>query len=122
MLTRDFQGNIWELGIDGKTNAPSSVDYAELMRVAKRVSSLPTYSDLIHFIDSFKWRPIAEYNNKEYDWVLIKYFDGDYECIPTVAERRADGKWYDHREQEIIFEVRYFFDMQLLDEVGYDRG
>lgn len=63
-----------------------------------------------------KWKPISEYNREKYDWVLVKYFDGDYECVPEVAEQRCDGKWYT-TEREIPFEVKYFFDMQeLLEE------
>ena len=62
-----------------------------------------------------KWKPISEYNREKYDWVLVKYFDGEYECVPEVAEQRCDGKWYTS-EKEIPFEVKYFFDMQLLQE------
>jgi len=58
-----------------------------------------------------KWKPIKEYDRKKYDWVLVKYFDGDYECVPEVAEKRNDGKWYTS-ERQIPFEVKYFFDMQ----------
>lgn len=58
-----------------------------------------------------KWKPIKDYNKKKYDWVLVKYFDGDYECVPEVAEKRSDGKWYTS-EKQIPFEVKYFFDMQ----------
>ena len=58
-----------------------------------------------------KWKPIKEYDRKKYDWVLVKYFDGDYECVPEVAEKRYDGKWYTS-ERQIPFEVKYFFDMQ----------
>ena len=64
----------------------------------------------------FSWKPISEYDTNKYDWVLVKYFDGDYECVPEVAERRSDGKWYTS-EKEIPFEVRYFFDMQELDKI-----
>ena len=58
-----------------------------------------------------KWKPIKDYDRKKYDWVLVKYFDRDYECVPEVAERRNDGKWYTS-ERQIPFEVKYFFDMQ----------
>ena len=58
-----------------------------------------------------KWKPIKDYDRKKYDWVLVKYFDGDYECVPEVAEKRSDGKWYTS-EKQIPFEVKYFFDMQ----------
>ena len=63
-----------------------------------------------------RWKPISEYDREKYDWVLVKYFDRDYECVPEVAEQRWDGKWYT-TEREILFEVKYFFDMQeLLEE------
>lgn len=64
------------------------------------------------------WRPISEYSREKYDWVLVKYFDGPYECIPEVAEMRVDGKWYGRSGAEIpdIFDVKYFFDMQQLDK------
>ena len=58
-----------------------------------------------------KRKSIKDYDRKKYDWVLVKYFDGDYECVPEVAEKRSDGKWYTS-ERQIPFEVKYFFDMQ----------
>lgn len=67
------------------------------------------------------WKPISEYSRDKYDWVLIKYFDGEEECVPQVAELRSDGKWHvstDFDGDFIItsnFDVRYFFDMQQLD-------
>ncbi len=67
------------------------------------------------------WQPISEYSRDEYDWVLIKYFDGEEECVPQVAELRSDGKWHvstDFDGDFVIpthFDVRYFFDMQQLD-------
>ena len=60
------------------------------------------------------WRPISEYDRKNYDWVLVKCFDGPYECVPTVAEMRNDGLWYGE-DGTLPFEPRYFFDMQQLD-------
>ncbi len=70
-----------------------------------------------------RWRPIEEYDENKYDWVLIKYYDGDYECVPIVAERRkGTNKWYDSNNNEIIFEVKYFFDMQLLDKMNELEG
>jgi len=62
-----------------------------------------------------KWKPIKDYDRKKYDWVLVKYFDGDYECVPEVAEKRSDDKWYTS-EKQIPFEVKYFFDMQEISE------
>jgi len=61
--------------------------------------------------EELKWKPIKDYDREKYDWVLVKYFDGDYECVPEVAEKRSDGKWYSS-ERQIPFEVKYFFDMQ----------
>lgn len=70
-----------------------------------------------------RWKPIEEYDENKYDWVLVKYYDGDYECVPTVAERRkGTNKWYDTNNNEIIFEVKYFFDMQLLDKMNELEG
>ena len=71
--------------------------------------------------DKNSWQPISEYNREKYDWVLIKYFDGEEECVPQVAELRSDGKWHvstDFDGDVAIppwFDVRYFFDMQQLD-------
>ena len=68
--------------------------------------------------EKMMWRPISEYSREKYDWVLVKYFDGDFECVPTVAEMGPDGKWYAHgilKDEEIPFDIRYFADMQLLD-------
>ena len=62
-----------------------------------------------------KWKPIKDYDRKKYDWVLVKYFDGDYECVPEVAEKRSYDKWYTS-EKQIPFEVKYFFDMQEISE------
>lgn len=64
------------------------------------------------------WRPIKEYleHRNHYDWVLIKYFDNGYECVPCVAELRNDGKWYDRSGNELPFQVVFFFDMQELDQ------
>lgn len=66
------------------------------------------------------WTPISEYSRDKYDWVLVKYFDGSYECVPEVAEMRVDGKWYSRSGALIpdIFDVKYFFDMQQLDKKG----
>ena len=72
--------------------------------------------------ECIKWQPIENYDRKKYDWVLVKYYDGDYECVPRVAEMRADGKWYDTENNEIIFKVKYFFDMQVLDKMNELEG
>lgn len=68
------------------------------------------------------WRPIVEYDEANeflhgaFDWVLVKMFNGNHECIPVVAEKRRDGKWYDRNNNELPFEVREFFDMKQLDK------
>ena len=68
------------------------------------------------------WKPISEYSRGKYDWVLIKYFDGEKECVPQVAELRSDEKWHvstDFDGDFVIpswFDVRYFFDMQTISE------
>lgn len=68
-------------------------------------------------ISRYSWRPIEEYFEGDYDWVLVKAYDGDFECIPFVAEYRK-GKWYNHSfandDEEITFEVKYFMDMQTI--------
>ena len=66
------------------------------------------------------WQPIENYFKGNYDWVLIKYYDGEKECIPNVAEfNKNDKKWHlgDNNYSILpeIFEVKYFFDMQQLD-------
>ena len=71
-----------------------------------------------YLIAQLGWRPISEYKKGDHDWVLVKYFDGDYECIPAVAEMRPDGKWYDRNDLEIPFEVRYFFNMLQISTEG----
>lgn len=72
---------------------------------------------LNNVLNELKWKPIEEYDRKKYDWVLVKYFDKDYECVPCVAEKRW-GKWYSESEMEIQFDVKYFFDMQQLDKLN----
>lgn len=73
--------------------------------------------DNVEKLEVIGWRPISEYSRKKYDWVLIKYFDGDFECIPDVAEMRSDGRWWTRADIIIpdIFDVRYFFVMNQLD-------
>ena len=71
---------------------------------------------LNNIIEELKWKSIEEYDKSNYDWVLVKYFDGDYECVPCVAEKRF-GKWYSIDEKEIQFDVKYFMDMQQLDKL-----
>ena len=80
--------------------------YGEYLDVAN------AFEDIKNEINKFKWKPISEYNRREYDWVLIKYFDDEYECIPQVAEMRQDNNWYNADDNIIPFEVKYFFDMQ----------
>ena len=76
---------------------------------------------LNNIINELKWKPIEEYDKDNYDWVLVKYFDGDYECVPCVAEKRF-GKWYSIDEKEIQFDVKYFMDMQQIDKLQELKG
>lgn len=90
----------------------------EWLEFCQWIEQLP-YSEIItakpdEKIEITGWRPISEYDRKNYDWVLVKCFDGPYECIPTVAEMRDDGLWY-REDVPLPFEPRYFFDMQQLD-------
>ena len=71
---------------------------------------------LNNIINELNWKPIKEYDESNYDWVLVKYFDGNYECVPIVAEKRF-GKWYSSEGKEIKFKIKYFFDMQQLDKL-----
>ena len=99
-------------------NCKKIVDNANLWAENQKLKS--NWNSLRELI---KWRPIEEYDENKYDWVLVKYYDGDYECVPTVAERRkGTNKWYDTNNNEIIFEVKYFFDMQLLDKMNELEG
>lgn len=65
-----------------------------------------------------RWQPVSEYSGEKYEWVLVKYYDNDYECVPVVAEMGKDGRWHDRMGFIIPFDVRYFFDMQQLDKGG----
>ena len=76
---------------------------------------------LNNIINELKWKPIEEYDKGNYDWVLVKYFDGNYECIPCVAEKRF-GKWHSIDEKEIQFDVKYFMDMQQIDKLQELKG
>lgn len=69
------------------------------------------------------WQPIEEYFKEtgRYDWVLVKYFDADYECVPNVMEYRHSNTekagWYDkaNHKLEDCFIPKYFFSMKQLD-------
>ena len=89
----------------------------ELLRLREAYEKL-TIEDMkkTNIINELKWKPIKEYDKGNYDWVLVKYFDGDYECVPCVAEKRF-GKWYSIDEKEIQFDVKYFMDMQQIDKL-----
>ena len=90
-------------------------------RVPETWELLEEIERLNNIINELKWKPIEEYDKGNYDWVLVKYFDGDYECVPCVAEKRF-GKWHSIDEKEIKFEVKYFFDMQQLDKLQELKG
>ena len=73
------------------------------------------------------WQPIEEYFREagRYDWVLVKYFDEDYECVPDVMEYRHPNTekagWYNRTDHKLedCFTPKYFFNMQQLDEVTF---
>lgn len=72
-------------------------------------------------VNELEWKPINEYENPKYDWVLIKMFikDDNFECIPRVAEKRFNH-WYDANGYEIdedLVEVKYFMDIQQIDKL-----
>lgn len=76
---------------------------------------------LNNIINELEWKPINEYENPKYDWVLIKMFikDDNFECIPRVAEKRFNH-WYDANGYEIdedLVEIKYFMDMQQIDKL-----
>lgn len=110
----DQQGN----EIDTIKIDPCSFNKDTLDKLRDRISNaVPIEPTEKHIVC---WQPISEYSRENYDWVLVKYFDGSYECVPEVAEMRVDGKWYNRANALIpdIFDVRYFFDMQQLDKKG----
>ena len=97
-FTEDTLKNIWKVNQENK----------KLKEENQRLNNV---------LNELKWKPIEEYEKPKYDWVLVKYFDKDYECVPCVAEKRF-GKWHSIDEKEIQFEVKYFFDMQQLDKLN----
>ena len=90
-------------------------------RVPETWELLEEIERLNNIINELKWKPIEEYDKGNYDWVLVKYFDGDYECVPCVAEKRF-GKWHSIDEKEIRFDVKYFMDMQQIDKLQELKG
>lgn len=68
------------------------------------------------------WRPIDEYDETKYDWVLVRQADAFDKFVPTVAEKRKDGKWYDQNDNQLPYEVVEFFDMQRLNGKTVERG
>lgn len=72
------------------------------------------------------WQPIENYflTKDKYDWVLVKFYDGDIECIPCVMEYRiydedSENKtgWYSRTNNRLkdCFTPKYFFSMKQLD-------
>ena len=110
MLNYEVLAGIYTLRKDHKLD--------EWREFCQWIEQLP-YSEIITAkpekkIEITGWRPISEYDRKNYDWVLVKCFDGSYECIPTVAEMIDDGLWYE-KDGLLPFAPSYFFDMQQLD-------
>lgn len=61
------------------------------------------------------WRPIEEYFQGEYDFVLVKPFDGEFEMVPQVAEySKVFNKWLNPGGYELSFEIKEFADIQLI--------
>lgn len=69
-------------------------------------------------LEEYKWISVKDKmpSDCNEDWVLVLPYDGDYRCIPTVAEYRG-GHWYGHTfctEDDCIdgedspFEIRYW--------------
>lgn len=107
----DQQGNEFDtIKIDRRSFNKNTIDKL----YDKLLNAIPNKPAEKHIVD---WRPISEYSRDNYDWVLVKYFDGSYECVPEVAEMRVDGKWYNRAGALIpdVFDIKYFFDMQQLD-------
>ena len=109
--------------IDAKNKENETIIRALYMygRVPEQWELLNEIERLNNIINELKWKPIEEYDKGNYDWVLVKYFDGDYECVPCVAEKRF-GKWHSRDEKEIQFDVRYFMDMQQIDKLQELKG
>lgn len=67
--------------------------------------------------EQISWKPIEEYFKGEYDWVLVRMYDGDYPCIPCVAEYRDfDNQWHMNNDDYSVlpFPVVEFADMELI--------
>lgn len=61
------------------------------------------------------WRPIEEYFKGEYDFVLVKPFDGEFEMVPQVAVyNNVLNKWLTPNGDEISLEVKEFADIKLI--------
>lgn len=101
------------MGHDIDTGIGVSITIREMVKYIRQQKEIDRLNNIIN---ELKWKPIEEYDKSNYDWVLVKYFDGDYECVPCVAEKRF-GKWYSIDEKEIQFDVKYFMDMQQLDKL-----
>ena len=63
------------------------------------------------------WRPIEEYFQGEYDFVLVKPFYGEFEMVPQVAAyNNVLNKWLTPNGDEISLEVKEFADIKLIPE------
>lgn len=108
MVTRAF-----EQGYDSGYIIGRGITLSERENDTKKFN-VPEPSDL-----SFNcWRPISEYDESKYDWVLVRQADVYDKFVPTVAERRKDGKWYNQNDDQLpsMYDVVEFFDMSLLDK------
>lgn len=84
-------------------------------------------------VEGYKWISVKDKMPSDCgeDWVLVLPYDGDYRCIPTVAEYRK-GHWWGHTlctEDDCIdgedspFEIKYWkpiydeFQMEYLEQM-----
>lgn len=70
------------------------------------------------FTDEYKWMSVKDKMPSDFncDWVLVLPFDGEFRCVPTVAEYR-NGHWWNHTLSKDVdcidgegspFEVKYW--------------
>lgn len=89
-------------------------------------------------IEGYKWISVKDKMPSDCgeDWVLVLPYDGDYRCIPTVAEYRK-GHWWGHTlctEDDCIdgedspFEIKYWkpiydeFQMEYLEQMKGEQN
>ena len=108
---------------DNSSETIANIILADDERIKKQSKEIERLNNIIN---ELKWKPINEYENPKYDWVLVKMFFkcDNFECIPRVAEKRFNH-WYDANGYEIdedMFEIKYFMDMQQIDKLYGLKG